>query len=362
MKLTKSNKSLPSASISTSCESPDTGSRVPFTRACSLFPFVSLLQEIGAPTERLLARSHIPTECLDNPESLVPLHFAHRFVELAASREGIEDLGMQAAQRASAFELGECGRQLQKALTVYDYIQTGMRLIRYSTSGSRFWLSPEESGNIRVNQFSAGQKGAGHCQGDNFTLMITIGMLRHFAAGQWSPQEIALLHGNDQYLGDIEALADAEIVTDQRHSSFTLPVSLLQQPIIRRSSPASDGSGEPQQIDEMPTDFVGSIESLVATLLREGYPEIHLAAEAAGMSKRTLQRRLTEAGQSYSAIVNQTRLRLAARHLADTDMEISEIAASLGYKDASNLTRAFRTKTGMTPTLYRQKSTLQERT
>ena len=78
------------------------------------------------------------------------------------------------------------------------------------------------------------------------------------------------------------------------------------------------------------------------------------------MSKRTLQRRLTEAGQSYSAIVNQTRLRLAARHLANTDMEISEIASSLGYKDASNLTRAFRTKTGMTPRLYRQKIASQD--
>lgn len=115
-----------------------------------------------------------------------------------------------------------------------DYIQTGMRLIGYSTSGSRFWLSPEESGKIRVNQFSAGKKGVGHCQGDNFTLMITIGMLRRFAAGQWSPQEIALLHGNEQYLGDMEALADAEIVTDQCHSSFTLPVSLLHQPIAER--------------------------------------------------------------------------------------------------------------------------------
>lgn len=360
MKSPDAHKLLPSASSTTSCGCPESRAPVPFTRACSLLPFVSLLEETGAPSERLLARAHIPTGALENPETLVPLHFVHRFLELAASSEGIEDLGVLAGKQASAFELGSFGRQLQKALTIYDYIHTGIRLIGSSTSRSRFWLSPEGSGEIRLNQFSPGRKSVGHCHADIFTLMITIGMLRRFAAGQWVPQEIALLHGNEQYLGDLESLVGAELVTDQCHSSFTLPVSLLQQPIMTRSPMASAGLSGHGQPEKMPTDFVGSIESLVTTLVVEGYPDIHLAAEAAGMSKRTLQRRLAISGQSYSSIVNQTRLRIAAQYLADTDMRISEIAASLGYQDASNFTRAFRTRTGVTPHLYRQKVSLQD--
>jgi AraC-like DNA-binding protein len=73
------------------------------------------------------------------------------------------------------------------------------------------------------------------------------------------------------------------------------------------------------------------------------------------MSKRTLQRRLTESGHNYSALVTRTRLRIAAEQLAETDMPVSEIAASLGYKDASNFTRAFRSQTGVAPSVYRKK-------
>jgi AraC-like DNA-binding protein len=104
----------------------------------------------------------------------------------------------------------------------------------------------------------------------------------------------------------------------------------------------------------MPTDFLDSLEQLIAMLLRDGDPDIAVVAEAADMSKRTLQRRLSERGLSYRAIVKQTRLRHAAAYLADSTMPVSEIAASLGYTDASNFTRAFRCQTGVSPWVYRQ--------
>jgi AraC-like DNA-binding protein len=330
--------------------------RIPFTRACSLFPFVRLLDDVGAPTERFARQANIQIHLLDNPEALVPLHFAHKFAELAAHNEGIENLGMLAGQRTSAFKLGFLGRQLQRALTVYEYLQTGTRLIGANTSGSRFWITCEDGDQIRFNQFSPGNKSAGRCQGDIFTFIVTISMLQRFTNRQWYPKQVTLLHGNEKYLGDFDALAGSEIVTGQSHTSFTLPVSLLQQPIAMPPPRARNISNEQQALpDGIPVDFISSLESLITTLLGNGNPDIHLAAEAAGMSKRTLQRRLTESGHNYSALVTRTRLRIAAERLAETDMPVSEIAASLGYKDASNFTRAFRSQTGVAPSVYRKR-------
>ena len=330
--------------------------RIPFTRACSLFPFIQLLDDAGAPTERFARQANLRIDVLDNPEAIVPLHFAHKFVQRAAHSEGIENLGILAGQRASAFDLGFFGQQLQRALTVYEYLQTGIRLIGANTSGSRFWITCEDNDQIRFNQFSPGQESAGRCQGDIFTLVVTISMLQRFTNRQWSPKQIKLLHGNEKHLGDFDELAGAEIITGQSHTSFTLPVSLLQQPIATASPRAGHIANERQaQPDGIPADLISSLESLIATLLGNGNPDIHLAAEAAGMSKRTLQRRLTESGHNYNALVTRTRLRIAAERLAETDMQVSEIAASLGYKDASNFTRAFRCQTGVSPSLYRKK-------
>jgi len=330
--------------------------RIPFTRACSLFPFMHLLDDVGAPTGRFTRQANLQLDLLDNPDALIPLHFAHKFAELAAHSEGIENLGMLAGQRASAFDMGFLGRQLQRALTVYEYLQTGIRLIGANTSGSRFWITREDGDQIRFNQFSPGIKSAGRCQGDIFTLVVTISMLQHFTNRQWHPKQIALLHGNEKHLGEFDALTDSEIVTGQSHTSFTLPVSLLQQPIAAPSPRARNIPNDRQaQPDGIPVDFISSLDSLIATLLGNGRADMQLAAEAAGMSKRTLQRRLTESGHTYSALVTRTRLRIAAERLAETDMPVSEIAASLGYKDASNFTRAFRSHTGVSPSLYRKK-------
>jgi len=315
---------------------------------------MQLLDDVGAPTERFARQASLPLDLLDNPDALVPLHFAHKFVELAAHSEGIENLGMLAGQRVSAFDLGFLGQQLRRSLTVYQYLQTGVRFIGANTSGSRFWITREDGDHIRFNQFSPGKKGAGRCQGDIFTLIVTISMLRNITNRQWQPKQIALLCGDEKYLGELDALADSGIITGQSHSSFTLPISLLQQPIAMPFTRAR--SDRQDQLDGIPEDFISSLDSLIATLLGSGCADIHLAAEAAGTSKRTLQRRLTEFGYSYSALVTRTRLRIAAERLAETSMPVSEIAASLGYKDASNFTRAFRSYTGVAPSCFRKKA------
>ena len=89
----------------------------------------------------------------------------------------------------------------------------------------------------------------------------------------------------------------------------------------------------------MPVDFQASAEQLIASLSIDGYPSIEAAAEAAGMSLRTFQRRLAEVGMTYTGLVSASRLRLAKTWLTESEMPISEIAATLGYSEATNFAR-----------------------
>ncbi len=284
----------------------------------------------------------------------MPLHLAHGLAERAARSEGIGDLGLVVGQQTSAFTLGVFGQMLQRALTVYDYLRTGIRLIGSATSGERFWLSTEGA-RIRVNQFMPGKPGGGHCQADLYTLAITINMLRRFAARSWAPDEISLLAGDERLLGDRSSFGDARIITGQPYSSFTIPRALLKQPISRQPIPRMHPHRTLRRLQPtMPEDFLGSVERLVIALLADGYPDVHLTAEAASMSPRTLQRRLAAAGLTYSQLVTETRTRLAAEWLKSTAMPISAMAASLGYTDVSNFTRAFRRRAGISPRTFRQ--------
>lgn len=135
-----------------------------------------------------------------------------------------------------------------------------------------------------------------------------------------------------------------------------MPRSVLGRPFQRPSiDPLSvEDLDQWLHYSPLPTDFLIAMQQIVEMLLLQGQSNVKLAAEAAGMTVRTLQRRLTEAGVSYTQLVNTTRVDIAARWLQTGELSITEIATMLGYTDASNFTRAFRRQTGVSPQAFRE--------
>ncbi len=77
------------------------------------------------------------------------------------------------------------------------------------------------------------------------------------------------------------------------------------------------------------------------------------AAHDLHMSRRSLQRRLAEADETYQALVDDTRRDLALRYIKDPAKSATDITFLLGYSQQSAFTRAFRRWTGMNPSEYR---------
>ncbi|PLW69354.1 hypothetical protein C0039_07415 [Pseudohalioglobus lutimaris] len=327
---------------------------VPFARASAVAPFVDFLQSIGTPMTRLLNKAQISSSQLDDPEALLPVLSIYRFIELASRQEKIRDISALVGEQTSAFDLGAFGATLQNASTVSEYLRTGIRLIGALSSGERFWIS-EEADNVRLNQHLPGPPGLGRCLADVYTLVITISMLRQFIDAAWNPGEVRLLAGNEDLFGDRRMFGNAQIVTGAPYSSFTFPRSLLQRSKPEtRTNVADTGRASPVPGEPIPVGFKASVEQLLITLVGDQNPTIELAAEIAGMSPRTLQRRLAGSGYTFTGLLAETRTGLAKDWLIDSDAPVAEIAASLGYSDPSNFTRAFRRLTGLSPQRYRQ--------
>ena len=96
-------------------------------------------------------------------------------------------------------------------------------------------------------------------------------------------------------------------------------------------------------------DFPGSLRQVITSLLPHGNPQIGVVADVAGLSIRTLQRRLTEANCNYSRLLEEARLQMAIRLLREGKVKLVDVAFELGYSDAANFTRAFRRWTGIAP-------------
>ena len=71
------------------------------------------------------------------------------------------------------------------------------------------------------------------------------------------------------------------------------------------------------------------------------------------MSTATLQRRLKTEQGSYQQLKDEFRKK-RARELLNQAVSIELIAEQLGYSDASNFAKAFKSWTGFPPSVYRQ--------
>lgn len=83
-------------------------------------------------------------------------------------------------------------------------------------------------------------------------------------------------------------------------------------------------------------------------------PTIAMIAQKLATSSRSLQRRLSESGLSYSQLLAEARRRMAAWRLIGTTGSLAEIGFFSGYSDQAHFTRDFRSRVGLTPAQYRR--------
>lgn len=106
-----------------------------------------------------------------------------------------------------------------------------------------------------------------------------------------------------------------------------------------------------------PHDPIEPLRRAIARALVKGLPGgggIAQLARATGTSVRTLQRRLKDAGLSYSDLQDDVRKTLALNLLENGTLALAEIAFSLGYSEVSAFNHAFRRWVGQSPGQYRR--------
>jgi len=100
--------------------------------------------------------------------------------------------------------------------------------------------------------------------------------------------------------------------------------------------------------------FALTVENAIVPLLPHGKANAKDVARKVGMTPRTLARHLASEGLTFVKVLQELRLALAKRDLADRDLSITQIAWLLGYRDVSVFSNAFKRWTGMTPRAARQ--------
>lgn len=99
--------------------------------------------------------------------------------------------------------------------------------------------------------------------------------------------------------------------------------------------------------------FREQVKGTLKRLLAGERPAIEHVARELRLSKRTLQRRLTEDGITFQQLMEEARRELARHYLLHSSLELNETAYLLGYEDANSFFRAFHEWEGTSPGQWR---------
>jgi AraC-like DNA-binding protein len=97
------------------------------------------------------------------------------------------------------------------------------------------------------------------------------------------------------------------------------------------------------------------VKSVLKRLLAGRRPDLREVSRELGLSTRTLQRRLGDAGVTYQQVLEEARRELARHYLLHSELDLSQTAYLLGYEDANSFFRAFHHWEGSSPGRWRDR-------
>lgn len=156
-----------------------------------------------------------------------------------------------------------------------------------------------------------------------------------------------------------EEIFQAPLEFNAGRNALIIPEALLDTP-LRQPDPLLLSTLE-QQANAMMAELQQSqplllqTRALLRSLMQTSLPRRDRVAEQLGLTERTLQRRLQEAGTGYQQLLDDLRRELASEWLCQSNQPISDIADRLGFSEARSFHRRFKSWTGMTPGEYRER-------
>jgi AraC-like DNA-binding protein len=326
----------------------------PCVRSATLDGYVELARSLGIDPAPLAERVGLDIADLATPEKWIPAAVVARLLELSADRSGHDDFGVLLAGARRLSTLGPLSvvlgqepdlRSVLRLLISYQRSYNEALHLRLDEANSlatiRLWLEFAEPAPTR--------------QSLELATAALLGLIRELLDPAWAPLSVCFAHPEPAALDSHRSTFGARLRFDHPFTGLVFfaeqldAPNAMSDPLLRPYAP--------QFLQALPAPrgatVSGQVRQLVEMLLPLGRcSTVHLA-RSLGVTQRTLHRHLAEEQESFSSIVNATRVALAERHLANDRNTVTEVSELLGFTAPSAFSRWFRSRFGSTPSQWR---------
>jgi AraC-like DNA-binding protein len=317
--------------------------------------FREFICQNGGDAENLFSSVGIAEAQLTNVNLPLDLKTYVSMMERAAAQTGKENFGLWYGQQFQPEMLGLIGGIAIASPTLGAALTNLAHLFPYHQQATHTNLACQD-GLMRLEYRILDGGIVERRQDAELTLGMFVNVFRHCLGSQWAPEEIHCEHPKPEGWEEHEGAFSAPVHFGQGTNAVVFRKETLNCRMPKSNVHHLDllcdqlllisgGKGRVSLFDQ--------VKGEIRRRLPEGIPYIETIAEAVGLPRWTLQRRLADYNLCYSEIVDLVRRELAERHVRQPYVGIVDIAEILGYSELSAFSRAFRRWFGLSPQKFR---------
>jgi AraC-like DNA-binding protein len=286
----------------------------------------------------------------------VPAAAVAELLEISAAAAGREDFGLRLAELRRLANLGALTLALREEPDARSVLQMLIRYEHTYNQAIRIRLSEADGlATIRMDLE------LGEPAGTRQVIELAVGALHRIHSQlhgtRWRPLSVCFPHPAPAELGTHRRVFGRAVRFQRDFAGFVMRAgdltapNQLADPMLRPyAHQFLESLGPPDEVT-----VVARVRELIEVLLPAGRCSVVQVARGLGVDRRTLHRRLAEAGETFSSLLNAVRTELAERLVPNPRRPLTEIAAELGFSEPSTFSRWFRGRFGCSPTEWRNR-------
>ncbi|WP_330230075.1 AraC family transcriptional regulator [Nocardia sp. NBC_00508] len=323
-------------------------------RSAVLSGYVDLALSLGVDPMLLLRSVGIGPAGLAASDTWLPAAAVGQLLERSALETHCDDFGLRLAQRRGLSNLGPVALVAREEPDIRSAMYIALRYVTLHNEALRTRIAETNSlTTIHIQPAPGISLGR---QSIELAVGATCRILREFLGHAWHPISVCFTHAAPAELDTHRQILGPSIEFDQDFDGIVCYSRDLDAP-----NPLADALLRPYARQYLRTlapsgeSTADQVRALIESMLPTQRCSAATVADRLGMDRRTLHRHLVRSGETFTTILDTTRLDLAHRYLTRDDRTLTDIATELGFSELSAFSRWFRHHTGHSPSRSRDR-------
>lgn len=331
----------------------------PLVRTAALSGYVELCRTLGIDPQAQMRQVGLDTAALAVQDRWISGAAAVQLLELSAAASGHEDFGVLMAELRRFSNLGPVSLVVREEPDVRSAL--GL-LIRHQHMYNEILHARLSEGDglatLKVD-LQIGEAMPAR-QATELAVAAFHRILRGFLHSRWQPLSVWFRHPAPADTTTHRRVCGPKVEFGREFDGIVFYAADLDAPNAMADPLLREYARQYFESIVVPKDtaVADRVRELIEVLLPSGRCSVEQVARSLGVDRRTVHRQLAASGETFSSLLNATRMHLAEQFVASPRRSLTEISDLLGFSSLSAFSRWFSERFGCSPRAWRNRQQL----